>query len=94
LIEFWKRSKLPGLSIDSAKLNMIVAGALSLIAALGITITISGNAETGWHGSFSIPAVGVLIDGLIHFCTQVGLNQLLYHNGVKPLMNGISPPKA
>lgn len=91
LIEWLKRSGwCPWLTVDSGKINLLVSLFVSFIAAIGITVQVSGNAATGWHFAGVIPPVATMLDAATHFFTQWGLQEFLYHNGVKPMMTGLT----
>lgn len=83
-----KRSKLfPWINANSESTTRIVSTLAALASALAVQISVTGDASAGWHGTFAIPSLHVLWDGVIRFCGQKmgqeGLYRLIYKEPVE-----------
>lgn len=70
--------------------HRIVAGLFALITAIGIHITVDGNADTGWNFSGHIPAVSVMLQSAWEFIKVFAIQQYVYDSSRKPeeMING------
>lgn len=82
-LEFLKRWKaFRWINANTGTVTRIVSTLAALAAALAVQISVTGDASTGWHGTFAIPSVHILWDSFIRFAGQKmgqeGLYRLVY----------------
>jgi hypothetical protein len=98
LLEFLKRSNwFPWLNQNSALVNRIVSIAVALIAAIGVTMNITGNLQLGGSITIAFPSLSAMLDAGSHFLAQLALQEGFYQQIVKrssPSSVPEVPPKA
>lgn len=84
-IEMLKRAGwFPWLSQHSDTANRIVSWILALVSSAGLKFASSGSIGEGGTITIAFPAVGEIVDGVLHFAGQGGLQEGLYRALVKP----------
>jgi hypothetical protein len=84
VLEFLKRSNwFPWLNQNSATINRVVSIAVALIAAVGVTMNISGNLDLGGTITISFPSLPAMLDAGSHFLSQIALQEGFYQQIVK-----------
>ena len=89
-IEVLKRAGwFPWLDRHSDATNRIVSWVLALASSAGLKFASSGSIGEGGVITIAFPAMGEIVDGVLHFAGQGGLQEGLYRALVKPMQ----PPK-
>lgn len=83
LIEFLKRWKaFRWINANTGSVTRVLSTLCALASALAVQISVTGDASTGWQGTFAIPSVHILWDSFIRFAGQKmgqeGLYRLVY----------------
>ncbi len=67
-LQLLKRSKwFPWINANTETATRVISTAMALFSAVLIQISITGDASTGWHGTFAIPNLHALGDGVVRF---------------------------
>jgi hypothetical protein len=89
-IQLLKRSNLfPWLRTDTDTLNRVVSVVVAFATAAGIKFAMDGTFTTGETITIQVPSIGVILDTLVHFATQFGMQETIYR-----LTKQSSAPKA
>ena len=105
LLEWLKRSNwFPWLNQNSVLVNRVVSIVVALIAAIGVTMSITGNLQLGGSLTITFPSLPTMLDAGSHFLTQLVLQEGLYqqvvrrsfqspdgNSGVKTSQPGVTP---
>src|SRR5690242_19307330 len=89
-IQLLKRSNLfPWLRTDTDTLNRVVSVVVAFATAAGIKFAMNGTFATGETITIQVPSLAVVLDTLVHFATQFGMQETIYR-----LTKQSSAPKA
>src|SRR5215468_9891679 len=79
LINILKDSKwFPWLNTEADKINRMVSVVVALLTAAGVKIAMDGNIWSGGVLTIHFPSAWDLVDTLMHFATQFGLQEMIY----------------
>jgi len=81
-IQFLKNSKwFPWLHADAARVNRTVSLIVAFLAAAGIKVAMNGHFPLDPTTiTIQVPSIGAVLDTLMHFATQFGLQEVIYQS--------------
>src|SRR5579863_3547844 len=78
-IQLLKKSNLfPWLRADTDTVNRVVSVVVAFATAVGIKFAINGTFATGETITIQVPSLAVILDTLVHFATQFGMQETIY----------------
>lgn len=80
----WYQELVRALPLADKWIHRIIAGLASLAAVLGVTFTITGSANAGWHFSGSIPDVHTMLVASWAWAKVFASQQWMYETTRKP----------
>lgn len=73
----------PYLSHHSETANKAVAYVLAVFTGIGVHYSATGDISTGGTITFTIPALNVILENILHVATQIGLQNGCYRVLIK-----------
>ena len=78
-IQLLKKSNIfPWLRTDTDTLNRVVSVVMAFATAAGIKFAMDGTFANGGTITIQVPSVTVILDTLVHFATQFGMQETIY----------------
>jgi hypothetical protein len=83
-IQLLKNSKwFPWLQAETDTVNRVVSLVVAFLTAAGIKFAMDGTFDHGWVFTIQVPSIGVVLDTLVHFTTQFGMQEVIYQSTKK-----------
>lgn len=93
LLQWAKRTRMvPWLNQHSDIANRIASLVAAFCASAGLKIASSGSFEHGGQIVLMFPPLTEIVDAIVHFAGQSGLQEMVYRMGVKPITKPSEAP--
>jgi hypothetical protein len=94
-IQLLKNSKrFPWLQAETDTINRTVSLVVAFLTAAGIKFALDGTFDHGWVFTVQVPSIGAVLDTLVHFTTQFGMQEVIYKSTKKVAAANAVPAKA